>query len=81
MNNPQIPDLTTRERSITNLRQTRREIAEFNRELAEIEAQLDSPRRGYANENYMLKSYYGLVKLYRQHRIDRFNLNCSMIEL
>ena len=43
-------------RSIANLRQTRREIAEFNRELAEIEAQLDSPRRGSANENYMLKN-------------------------
>ncbi|PSB50929.1 hypothetical protein [Chamaesiphon polymorphus] len=41
MNSPQIPDLATRERSIANLRQTRREIAEFNRELAEIEAQLD----------------------------------------
>lgn len=41
MNSPQIPDLATRERSIASLRQTRREIAEFNRELAEIEAQLD----------------------------------------
>jgi hypothetical protein len=41
MNSPQIPDLVTRQRSIANLRQTRREIAEFNRELAEIEAQLD----------------------------------------
>jgi hypothetical protein len=41
MNNPQIPDLATRQRSIANLRQTRRELAEFNRELAEIEAQLD----------------------------------------
>jgi hypothetical protein len=41
MNNPQIPDLATRKRSIENLRQTRREIAEFNQELAEIEAQLD----------------------------------------
>jgi predicted phage-related endonuclease len=41
MNNPQIPDLATREKSIASLRQTRREIAEFNRELAEIEAQLD----------------------------------------
>jgi hypothetical protein len=41
MNSPQIPDLATRERLIANLRQTRREIAEFNRELAEIEAQLD----------------------------------------
>jgi hypothetical protein len=41
MNSPQIPDLATRQRLISNLRQTRREIAEFNRELAEIEAQLD----------------------------------------
>jgi hypothetical protein len=41
MNNPQIPDLATRTRSIENLRKTRREIAEFNQELAEIEAQLD----------------------------------------
>jgi predicted phage-related endonuclease len=41
MNNPQIPDLATRQRTIANLSQTRREIAEFNRELAEIEAQLD----------------------------------------
>jgi hypothetical protein len=41
MNSPQIPDLATRTRSIENLRQTRREIAEFNQELAEIEAQLD----------------------------------------
>ena len=41
MNNPQIPDLATRTRSIENLRQTRREIAEFNQELVEIEAQLD----------------------------------------
>jgi hypothetical protein len=41
MNNPQIPDLATRKKSIENLRQTRREIAEFNQELAEIEAQLD----------------------------------------
>ena len=41
MNNPQIPDLATRIRSIESLRQTRREIAEFNQELAEIEAQLD----------------------------------------
>jgi hypothetical protein len=41
MSNPQIPDLATRMRSIESLRQTRREIAEFNQELAEIEAQLD----------------------------------------
>jgi hypothetical protein len=41
MNSPQIPDSTTIALSIANLRQTRREIAEFNRELAEIEAQLD----------------------------------------
>jgi hypothetical protein len=41
MSSPQIPDLATRMRSIESLRQTRREIAEFNRELAEIEAQLD----------------------------------------
>ena len=41
MNSPQIPDLATRERSIASLRQTRREIAQFNRELAEIEVQLD----------------------------------------
>ena len=41
MNNPQIPDAATRAMSIINLRQTRREIAEFNRDLAEIEAQLD----------------------------------------
>jgi hypothetical protein len=41
MSNPQIPDLATRTKSIENLRQTRREIAEFNQELAEIEAQLD----------------------------------------
>jgi hypothetical protein len=41
MNSPQIPDLATRTKSIENLRQTRREIAEFNQELAEIEAQLD----------------------------------------
>jgi predicted phage-related endonuclease len=41
MNIPQIPDPTTRARSIANLRQTRREIAQFNQELAEIEAQLD----------------------------------------
>jgi predicted phage-related endonuclease len=41
MNSPQIPNLATRQRSIANLRQTRREIAEFNRELAEIETQLD----------------------------------------
>jgi hypothetical protein len=41
MNSPQIPDLATRTKSIESLRQTSREIAEFNRELAEIEAQLD----------------------------------------
>ena len=49
MNNPQIPDLATRTRSIENLRQTRREIAEFNQELAEIEAQLD--RELYAQKS------------------------------
>jgi hypothetical protein len=41
MSSPQIPDLATRTKSIENLRQTRREIAEFNQELAKIEAQLD----------------------------------------
>ena len=41
MSNPQIPDLATRTKSIENLRKTRREIVEFNQELAEIEAQLD----------------------------------------
>jgi hypothetical protein len=41
MNSHQIPDLATRTKLSENLRQTRREIAEFNRELAEIEAQLD----------------------------------------
>jgi hypothetical protein len=41
MNSPQIPDLATRTKSIASLRQTSREIAEFNQELAEIEAQLD----------------------------------------
>jgi hypothetical protein len=41
MNSPQIPDAATRARLIENLRQTSREMAEFNRELAEIEAQLD----------------------------------------
>jgi hypothetical protein len=41
VNTPQIPDPITRARSIANLRQTRREIAQFNQELAEIEAQLD----------------------------------------
>ncbi len=40
MNSPQIPDVTTRDRSIQNLRQIRREIADFNQEIAEIEAQL-----------------------------------------
>ncbi len=41
MNSSQIPDANTRSKSIANLRKTRREIAEFNRDLAEIEAQLD----------------------------------------
>jgi hypothetical protein len=41
MNSSQIPDAATRARSIENLRQTCREMAEFNQELAEIEAQLD----------------------------------------
>jgi hypothetical protein len=41
MNSPQIPDFATRMISIESLRQTRKEIAEFNQELAEIEAQLD----------------------------------------
>jgi hypothetical protein len=41
MNSPQIPDPITRARLIANLRQTRREMSEFNQELAEIEAQLD----------------------------------------
>ena len=41
MNIPQIPDAATRATSIANLRQTNREMAEWNRELAEIEAQLD----------------------------------------
>jgi transcriptional accessory protein Tex/SPT6 len=41
MNSSQIPDIVTRTKLIANLRQTRREIAEFNQELAEIEAQLD----------------------------------------
>jgi predicted phage-related endonuclease len=41
MNSPQVPDLATRDRSIQNLRQIRREIADFNQELVEIEAQLD----------------------------------------
>jgi predicted phage-related endonuclease len=41
MNSPQIPDVATRDRSIQNLRQIRREIADFNQELVEIEAQLD----------------------------------------
>jgi hypothetical protein len=56
MNDLQVPDPITRERLIANLRQTRREIVQFNQELAEIEAQLDSPRRGSANENYMPKN-------------------------
>ncbi len=41
MSSLQIPDLATRTKSIESLRQTRREIAEFNQELVEIEAQLD----------------------------------------
>jgi hypothetical protein len=41
---------------IESLCQTRREIAEFNQELAEIEAQLDSPWRGSTNESYTLKN-------------------------
>ena len=41
MNSPQIPDTATRAMNIANLRQTNREMAEWNRELAEIEAQLD----------------------------------------
>ena len=41
MNSPQIPDPITRARLIANLRQTSREMAELNQELAEIEAQLD----------------------------------------
>ena len=49
MNNPQIPEPSTHNSSINlpsaialaNLRQTSREMAQFNRELAEIEAQLD----------------------------------------
>jgi hypothetical protein len=49
MSNPQIPDLATRTRSIVSLRQTRREIAKFNQELAEIEAQLD--RELYAQKS------------------------------
>jgi hypothetical protein len=36
-----IINLATRTKSIASLRQTRREIAEFNQELAEIEAQLN----------------------------------------
>jgi hypothetical protein len=41
MNIPQIPDPITRDRLIANLRQTSREMAELNQELAEIEVQLD----------------------------------------
>lgn len=41
MNSPQIPDRVARDRALANLRQTRREMAECNQELAEIEAQLD----------------------------------------
>ena len=64
MNNPQIPEPSTHNLSISlpsatalaNLRQTSREMAQFNRELAEIEAQLDSPKRCSANENYTPKN-------------------------
>ncbi len=57
MNNiPQMPDPIVRARLIANLRQTRREMAQFNQELAEIETQLDSPRRRSANESYTPKS-------------------------
>jgi hypothetical protein len=55
MNSPQIPDAATRARSIDNLRRTSREMAEFDRELAEIEARLDSPRRRSANANYLTR--------------------------
>jgi hypothetical protein len=41
MNIPQIPDPITRARLIANLRQTSKEMAELNQELAEIETQLD----------------------------------------
>jgi predicted phage-related endonuclease len=41
MNNPQIPDRAARDRALANLHQTRREMAECNQELAEIEARLD----------------------------------------
>jgi hypothetical protein len=41
MNSPRIPDPITRARLIANLRQTSREMAELNQELAEIESQLD----------------------------------------
>ena len=49
MNNPQVSDSSSKDLSIylpsdaaiSNLRQTNREMAEWNRELAEIEAQLD----------------------------------------
>ncbi len=41
MNIPQMPDPIVRARLIANLRQTRREMAQFNQELAEIETQLD----------------------------------------
>ncbi len=66
MNNLQMPDFATRAKLIAGLRQTRREIAEFNQELAEIEAQFDSLRRGYANESCTLRSWHGLVKVRRQ---------------
>ena len=64
INSSQVPDPHSRNISISlpsaaaiaNLRQTVREMAEWNRELAEIEAQLDSPRRRSANENYMPKN-------------------------
>ena len=64
MNSSQVPDPHSRSISISlpsatalaNLRQTSREMAQFNRELAEIEAQLDSPKRCSANENYTPKN-------------------------
>jgi hypothetical protein len=49
-------------RSIEDIHQTRREMAAFNRELAEIEDRLDSPRRRYANEKYTPKNYPELTK-------------------
>ena len=59
MNNPQIPDAATRAMSIISLRQTRREIAEFNRDLAEIEAQLD--RELYAQKLARISSNTSLI--------------------